>query len=89
MFEFSSLSFRQAHGPRPAVICFEWLQRPENVLAGYVTWSSYRSKEHPDAIKILHHKTAAVGLHPRPAHAEDRLPVAISIDVHPHAGTAA
>jgi hypothetical protein len=27
-----------------AVICFEWLQRPENVLAGYVTWSSYRSK---------------------------------------------
>jgi hypothetical protein len=46
-----------------AVICFEWLQRPENV-AGYVTWSSYCSKEHPNAIKILHHKTGAVVWHP-------------------------
>jgi hypothetical protein len=24
-----------------------WLQRPENVLAGYVTWSGYRNKERP------------------------------------------
>jgi hypothetical protein len=46
------------------VICFEWLQRPENVLAGYVTWSGYRNKEHPKAIKILHHKTGAVVWHP-------------------------
>jgi hypothetical protein len=28
-----------------AVICFEWLQRPENVLAGCITWQDYR----PDA----------------------------------------
>ena len=28
-----------------AVICFEWLQRPENVLAGYLRWSDYRSKD--------------------------------------------
>ena len=30
-----------------AVICFEWLQRPENVLAGYIRWTDYRGKEWP------------------------------------------
>jgi len=56
------------HGrPEPAaaaVICFEWLQRPENVLAGYLRWTDYRSKEFPGAIKIEHHKTGAVVWHP-------------------------
>jgi hypothetical protein len=47
-----------------AVICFEWLQRPENVLAGYLRWTDYRSKEWPSAIKIEHHKTGAVVWHP-------------------------
>ena len=47
-----------------AVICFEWLQRPENVLAGYLRWPDYRSKEWPSAIKIEHHKTGAVVWHP-------------------------
>jgi hypothetical protein len=47
-----------------AVICFEWLQRPENVLAGYLRWTDYRSAEWPNAIKIEHHKTGAVVLHP-------------------------
>lgn len=47
-----------------AVICFEWLQRPENVLAGYLRWTDYRSKEWPNAIKIEHHKTGAVVWHP-------------------------
>lgn len=47
-----------------AVICFEWLQRPENVLAGYVTWSGYRSKDHPNQIRIEHHKTGEMVLHP-------------------------
>jgi hypothetical protein len=42
------------------VICFEWLQRPENVLAGYLTWPNYRGAEHPDAIRIEHHKTGSV-----------------------------
>ena len=32
-----------------AVICFEWLQRPENILAGYLRWTDYRSKEWPSA----------------------------------------
>jgi hypothetical protein len=26
-----------------AVICLEWLQRPENVLAGYIRWTDYRN----------------------------------------------
>jgi len=47
-----------------AVICFEWLQRPENVLAGVLRWPDYRSKEWPNAIKVLHHKTGAVVWHP-------------------------
>jgi hypothetical protein len=47
-----------------AVICFEWLQRPENVLAGYLRWPDYRSTERPNALKIFHHKTGAVVWHP-------------------------
>jgi len=47
-----------------AVICFEWLQRPENVLGGVLRWPDYRNKEWPSAIKILHHKTGAVVWHP-------------------------
>jgi hypothetical protein len=47
-----------------AVICFEWLQRPENVLAGVLRWPDYRHKEWPNAIKILHHKTGATVWHP-------------------------
>src|SRR5215475_2484711 len=27
-----------------AVICFEWLQRPENVLAGFIRWTDYRGR---------------------------------------------
>jgi integrase len=40
-----------------AVICFEWLQRPENVLAGYLRWTDYRGQDWPNAIRIEHHKT--------------------------------
>jgi hypothetical protein len=47
-----------------AVICFEWLQRPENVLAGCITWPDYRGRQEPNAIKIEHHKTGAVVWHP-------------------------
>jgi hypothetical protein len=62
-----------AHGciaagkPEPAaaaIICFEWLQRPENVLAGYIRWPDYRSKDWPDAIRIEHHKTGELVWHP-------------------------
>ena len=47
-----------------AVVCFEWLQRPENVLKGYLRWSDYRSAEAPDAIRIEHHKTGEHIWHP-------------------------
>jgi hypothetical protein len=47
-----------------AIICFEWLQRPENVLAGFIRWTDYRGREAPTAIRIFHHKTGAVVLHP-------------------------
>jgi hypothetical protein len=53
--------------PEPAaaaVICFEWLQRPENVLAGYLRWTDYRSREWPNAIRIEHHKTGELVWHP-------------------------
>jgi hypothetical protein len=46
------------------VICFEFLQLPENVLAGDVRCSDYRSHAAPDAIRIEHHKTGANVLHP-------------------------
>ena len=35
------------------LICFEWHQRPENVLAGHLTWADYNAR----AVRILHHKT--------------------------------
>ena len=46
-----------------AVICFEWLQRPENVIAGHINWSGYRTASNP-TIQIEHHKTGAIVNHP-------------------------
>lgn len=40
-----------------ALICFEWLQRPENVLGGHLTWRDYRSETRPNEVRIFHHKT--------------------------------
>ncbi len=51
-----------------AVICFEWLQRPENVIAGHIKWSGYRTGGKA-TIRIEHHKTGAIIDHPL----EDRL----------------
>jgi hypothetical protein len=45
------------------VICFEWLQRPENVIAGHIKWSGYRTGLKP-TIQIEHHKTGAIVNHP-------------------------
>jgi hypothetical protein len=36
-----------------ALICFEWLQRPENVLAGKIAWTGYRPAHHPFAIQKI------------------------------------
>ncbi len=46
-----------------AVICFEWLQRPENVIAGHIKWSGYRTGPKP-TIRIEHHKTGVNIDHP-------------------------
>jgi hypothetical protein len=63
-FAWGCIEHGQPEAAAAAVICFEWLQRPENVLAGYLRWTDYRSKEWPSAIKIEHHKTGAVVWHP-------------------------
>jgi hypothetical protein len=47
-----------------AVICFEWLQRPENVIAGHIKWSGYRVPGKLPTIQIEHHKTGAKIDHP-------------------------
>jgi hypothetical protein len=64
IFAWGCIERGQPEAAAAAVICFEWLQRPENVLAGYLRWSDYRSREWPNAIKIEHHKTGAVVWHP-------------------------
>ena len=63
-FANGAIKLEKPEAAAAAVICFEWLQRPENVLAGILRWPDYRSKEWPNAIKILHHKTGAVVWHP-------------------------
>ena len=42
------------------LICFEWHQRPENVLAGHLTWADYRPSDRPNTVRILHHKTGEI-----------------------------
>lgn len=52
------------------LICFEWLQRPENVLAGHLCWTDYRPLERPDCVRIVHHKTGEIVWHPLSADGE-------------------
>ncbi|MFN0219258.1 MAG: hypothetical protein ACKVP4_10630 [Hyphomicrobium sp.] len=47
----------EPHLAAAPLICFEWLQRPENVIAGHLAWTDYRGSERPDAVRIVHHKT--------------------------------
>ena len=42
------------------LICFEWHQRPENVLAGHLSWADYRPADRPNTVRVLHHKTGEV-----------------------------
>lgn len=63
-FAWGALAAGHPDAAAAAVICFEWLQRPENVLAGYVRWGDYRSDSAPNAIRIEHHKTGEMVLHP-------------------------
>jgi hypothetical protein len=63
-FAQAALSTGYPEAAAAAVICFEWLQRPENVLAGYIQWTKYRGREAPNLVRIFHHKTGAIVLHP-------------------------
>ena len=63
-FAWGCIALNKPEPAAAAVICFEWLQRPENVLAGALRWPDYRSKNWPNAIKIIHHKTGATVWHP-------------------------
>lgn len=54
----------EPHLGAAALICFEWLQRPENVLTGKITWRDYRSGDHPRHVHIFHHKTGEIVLQP-------------------------
>ena len=40
-----------------ALVCFEWLQRPEDVREGRLTWTDYRPQAHPTEVLVFHHKT--------------------------------
>jgi hypothetical protein len=53
------LSAAKSSAAKSAVICFEWLQRPENVVAGHIKWTGYRTGSKP-TIRIEHHKPGAV-----------------------------
>lgn len=50
----------EPHLGAAALICFEWLQRPENVLAGKITWADYRPADRPGHVRVFHHKTGEV-----------------------------
>jgi hypothetical protein len=63
-FAWGAIEAGRPEAGAAAVICFEFLQRPENVLAGYLAWPDHRSPDAPNAIKINHHKTGAVVWHP-------------------------
>jgi hypothetical protein len=71
-FAWGAVAAGHVDAAAAAVICFEWLQRPENVLAGYVGWNDYRGAKAPNQIRIEHHKTGEMVLHPLEETAVDR-----------------
>jgi hypothetical protein len=60
----ASREMGELHLGAAALICFEWLQRPERVLAGDITWADYRPADRPSAVQIRHHKTGVKGWSP-------------------------
>lgn len=45
------------------LICFDLLQRPENVLSGRLTWHDWRPADHPFAARVEHAKTGEMVWH--------------------------
>jgi hypothetical protein len=70
-FAWGCLDRGQWQAAVAAVACFEWLQRPENVLAGCLRWEDYRGHNFPGAIRIEHHKTGETIWHPLEEELED------------------
>jgi hypothetical protein len=60
-FAWAAVEVGRPEAAAAAVICFEWLQRPENVVGGYIRWGDYRPGE---SIRIEHHKTGEMVVHP-------------------------
>jgi len=56
--------YGHAHLAAVPIICFEWLQRPENVLAGHLSWGDIRPTATPHHVRIDHHKTGRKVLQP-------------------------
>ncbi len=54
-----------------ALVSFELLQRPENIIAGHLSWTQYRPAERPSEIEIFHHKTGLRIWHPLEIEDED------------------
>ena len=63
-------AFGHPHLAMVPLICFEWLQRPENILAGHLRWTDYRPIERPHHVRIVHHKTGEIVWHPLEASGE-------------------
>lgn len=40
-----------------ALVCYEWLQRPQDVIGGRITWTDYRPAHRPGEVLVIHHKT--------------------------------
>lgn len=57
------VTFGHPHLAAVPLVCFELLQRPENVIAGHLTWPDYRPPERPGHIRIHHHKTGELVWH--------------------------
>ena len=63
-------AFGHPHLAMVPLVCFEWLQRPENILAGHLRWTDYRPIERPHHVRIVHHKTGEIVWHPLEAGGE-------------------
>lgn len=61
-FAQGCIKFGEIEAAAVAIICFEWLQRPENVIAGHIKWTGYRNGK--PTIRVEHHKTGATVDHP-------------------------
>ncbi len=40
-----------------ALVCYEWHQRPENILSGSLKWSDWRPQDRPNHVRLEHAKT--------------------------------